>query len=353
MKAARYYGKEDLRIEDIEEPALVPGGVKIAPAFNGICGSDLTLYFHGPVPPAPSEDRPHPLSGEKLPITFGHEFSGVVEEIAEDVDGFEVGDHVVVEPLMVDGTCAACQEGRYNLCEKMGFIGISGKGGGIAEKIVVEKRFVHKVGEMPLDQAALIEPLAVAVHGVRHSRAKAGQTAVVGGAGPIGLLTAAVLKALDITVIVSEPAAARRELAASVGVADQVIDPATEDVVEKVRKLTGGIGADVAYDCAGKEVVFSELIDSLKFGGHLEILAVYSHDVALSPAANLTMSERSISSAIGYAHDHEYAIELAASGKVDLSKFITSKIKPEEIVEKGLKRLRDHAEEEVKILVEM
>lgn len=146
MRAAPYYGKEDLRIEDIEEPSVRPGTVKISTAFNGICGSDLHLYHDGPMPPAPSTTEPHPLSGETLPVVFGHEFSGTVEEIGEGVEGFTVGESVTVEPLMVDGTCPACRQGKYNLCEQMGFIGISGRGGGLAEKVVVESRFVHQVG---------------------------------------------------------------------------------------------------------------------------------------------------------------------------------------------------------------
>lgn len=353
MKAVRYYGKEDLRIEDIDEPELAPGSVKIAPAFTGICGSDLTLYFHGPVPPAPSADEPHPLSGETLPVTFGHEFSGVVEEVAEDVNDVAPGDRIVVEPLMVCNECAACRSGNYNLCEKMGFIGISGGGGGLAEMIVVNSRWVHPVGEMPLDEAALIEPLSVAVHGVRHSGAQEGQTAVVGGAGPIGLLTAAVLKAEGLTVIISEPAQARRELALEIGVADHVFNPSESDIVAETKKLTDGVGADVAFDCAGVEVVFKTLIQALKFRGHLEVLAVYSKPVELDPANDLTMMERSVSASIGYAHDHAHAVELASTGKVDLSRFITSKIKADQIVEDGLKKLRDDAAHEIKIVVEL
>lgn len=103
MKALRYYGKNDVRLDDIQEPELKPGTVKIAPAFTGICGSDLHLVVDGPFPPAPSADTPHPLSGETLPVVFGHEFSGTVTEVADDVEGVSVGDRVVVEPYMVCG----------------------------------------------------------------------------------------------------------------------------------------------------------------------------------------------------------------------------------------------------------
>lgn len=353
MKAVRYYGKEDVRIEDIDEPALRPGTVKIAPKYNGICGSDLSLYFKGVMPPSPTTEEAHPISGETLPVVFGHEFSGVVEEVADDVEGVSVGDHVCVEPLMVDGTCDACKAGQYNLCEKMGFIGISGQGGGLSEHIVVEKQWVHQVGDLPLDQAALIEPLSVATHAVERTTASEGDIAVVGGAGPIGLLVAAVLKAKGAKVIVSEMSAARKQRAADSGVADLVVDPTQEDLVGKVFEYTNGKGADVSFDCAGVQPVFDAMIDALKVGGHMEIVAVYAKEISLNPGAKLTMAEKSIGASIGYAHNHPSAIEMATSGKVDLSQFITSKIKPEDIVEQGYLKLRDNGESEVKILVEL
>lgn len=350
MKAVQYYGKKDVRIEDIPEPQLAPGTVKIKPAWTGICGSDLHLYLDGPFPPTPSTDTPHPISGETLPVTLGHEFSGTVEEVGEGVEGLAVGDAVVVEPLMVCGECGPCREGRYNLCVKMGFIGISGRGGGLAEHIVVERRFVHPVGDIPLDQAALIEPLAVAVHAVRLSGARAGDVAVVGGAGPIGLLVASVLKALGATVVVSEPSAARRERAAKL--ADVVIDPSSEDVVASVRELSGDEGADVAFECAGLAVVLDTLAQALKPGGVLQVVALYARNPELDIMTFL-LKELQLRGAIGYAGDHEEAIRLVREHQVDLAPFITGKIAAEDIVEQGFKTLVEEKDQAVKILVHM
>ena len=353
MKAVLYYGKEDLRIEEVEEPQVRPGTVKIAPAYNGICGSDLHFYHDGPMPPAPTAEEPHPLSGEKLPTILGPEFSGVVEEIGDGVEGLTVGDSVVVEPLMVDGTCPACRKGAYNLCEQMGFIGISGRGGGLSEHIVVEKRWVHPVGDMPLDQAAMIEPVAVAVHSVKHSRVRNGQVAVVGGAGPIGLLVAAVLKAYGVKTIVSEVSSTRRELASSAGVADVVVDPSSENLNDLVDTHTGNAGADVAFDAAGVGVVVEQLLGVLGAGGRLEVVAIHGKPIELDITGQLTMQDREMGSSIGYANDHEEAIELVASGKVDLEPFITSRILANDIVEKGFNRLITNKDSEVKILVSM
>jgi (R,R)-butanediol dehydrogenase/meso-butanediol dehydrogenase/diacetyl reductase len=353
MKAAMFYGKEDVRIEEIEEPRVRPGTVKIAPAFNGICGSDLHLYHEGPIPPAPTADTPHPISGETLPVVMGHEFSGVIEEIGEGVDGLAVGDSVVVEPLMVDGTCPACRADKYNLCEKMGFIGISGRGGGLSEHIVVERRWVHPVADMPLDQAAMIEPLAVALHSVKHAGVEAGQTAVVGGAGPIGLLVAAVLKAKGLTTIASEMSTARRGKAQASGVADVVVDPAKEDLKTVVATRTNRAGANVAFDAAGAPAVVEQLLGVLGAGGRLEVVAIHTKPVALNITAQLTMQDRVLGSSIGYANDHAEAIELVRSGKVNLAPFVTSRILADDIVKRGFERLITHKDEEVKILVSM
>lgn len=353
MKAVLYYGKEDLRIEDVEEPQVRPGTVKIAPAYNGICGSDLHLYHDGPMPPAPTAEIPHPLSGETLPVVLGHEFSGVVEEIGEGVEGLTVGEHVAVEPLMVDGTCPACRKGAYNLCEKMGFIGISGQGGGLSEHIVVESRWVHPVGDMPLDQAAMIEPLAVAVHSVKHARVQEGDVAVIGGAGPIGLLIAAVLKAYGVKTIVSEVSPTRRELAKSTQVADVVVDPAQENLGEVVSTHTNAAGANVAFDAAGVAVVVEQLLGVLGAAGRLEVVAIHGQPIELNITEQLTMQDRELGSSVGYAHDHADAIELVRSGKIDLKPFITSRITADEIVDAGFNRLITNRDSEVKILVSM
>ncbi len=353
MKAAMFHGKEDVRVEEIEEPHVRPGTVKIAPAFNGICGSDLHLYHTGPMPPSPTADTPHPISGETLPVVLGHEFSGTVEEIGEGVEGLTVGESVVVEPLMVDGTCPACRADRYNLCEQMGFIGISGRGGGLSEHIVVQRRWVHPVGDLPLDQAAMIEPLAVALHSAKHAGVAAGQTAVVGGAGPIGLLVAAVLKAKGLSTIVSEMSTARRQKAQSSGVADVVVDPAREDLRTVVAERTNGAGADVAFDAAGVTAVVEQLLGVLGAGGRLEVVAIHTKPVTLDITAQLTMQDRVLGASIGYANDHPEAIELVRAGHVKLAPFVTSRILVDDIVKRGFERLMTHKDEEVKILVSM
>lgn len=199
----------------------------------------------------------------------------------------------------------------------------------------------------------MIEPLSVAVHAVKHAGVEAGQTAVVGGAGPIGLLVAAVLKAKGLTTIVSEMSPARREKALTSGVADAVVDPANEDLAAVVAERTGGADAAVAFDAAGVGVVVEQLLSVLGAGGRLEVVAIHTKPVELNITGQLTMQDRVLGSSVGYAGDHAEAIELVRSGKVDLAPFITSKIVVDDIVEQGFERLMMSKDDEVKILVSM
>ena len=229
MKAARFYDRKDIRIEDIPEPELKPGTVAIDVAWCGICGTDLHEYLEGPIF-VPPKGHPHPISGEEAPVTMGHEFSGTITALGEGVTGLEVGQNVIVEPYIIGEDVDTSEGQNYHLSENMNFIGLGGRGGGLSEKIVVEQRWVHPIGDIPLDEAALIEPLSVGHHAFVRSGAKAGDVAIVGGAGPIGLLTAAVLKAEGLTVYISELSEARKEMARSTGVADEVFDPREVDV---------------------------------------------------------------------------------------------------------------------------
>ncbi|MGN8247035.1 2,3-butanediol dehydrogenase [Cellulomonas soli] len=352
MRAVRYHGTGDVRLEEIPASVLRPGAVRIAPAWTGICGTDLHLFQDGPFPPAPTAGAPHPLSGETLPVVLGHEFSGVVLELGEGVDGLTVGESVVVEPLLVCDRCTSCLEGRYNGCDSMGFVGISGGGGGLAEQVVVDRRWVHPVGDLPLDEAALIEPLAVAVHGVRRSGAVAGDVAVIGGAGPIGLLVAAVLRGLGVTTVVTEVSAARKETALRTGVADVVLDPTQDDVPARVAALTDGRGADVAFVCAGVQPVLDTMLESVRARGVVQVVAEFVGRPTVD-LSRVVLRELDVRGAIGYAHDHPTAIALAREGKVDLGAFVSARIDAADIVEQGFRVLVEQRDTVVKVLVRL
>ncbi|MBC9944368.1 2,3-butanediol dehydrogenase [Leucobacter sp. cx-328] len=351
MKAARFYDRGDIRIEEIEQQKLEPGTVRIDVAWTGICGTDLHEYLDGPIF-VPAHGHPHPISGEDAPVTLGHEFSGVISEIGEGVTDLAIGDHVVVEPYIIrDDVNTGPDSNDYHLSDDMNFIGLGGRGGGLAENIVVRERWVHKVDKsVALDEAALIEPLSVAYHAVKRSGVQAGQTALVGGAGPIGQLTAAVLTALGVKVIISELSPLRRQKALDAGVAEVALNPAETDVVAEVKKLTGGKGADVAFECTSVQVVFDTLMDAVRPTGVIVVVSIWGK-LASFDMHKLVMKEIDVRGTIGYVNSHPDTIALVESGKIDLKPFITGKIRLEDLVDKGFDTLINHNETAVKILV--
>lgn len=349
MKAARFHGRENITIDDIPEPELRPGTVAIDVAFCGICGSDLHEYLEGPIF-IPAEGSPHPLSGEEAPVTMGHEFSGTITALGEGVTDLEVGQNVVVEPYFVCGECDMCEAGSYQLCRKMGFIGLAGGGGGLSEKVVVDRRWVHPIGDIPLDEAALIEPLSVGYHAVERSGVKAGQVALVGGAGPIGLLTSAVLKAQGVTVLISELSEARKAKALEAGVVDHVIDPSQEDLVAKVLELTDGRGADVAFECTSVNVVLEQLFEAVKPTGVIVVVSIWGKPASID-MQKLVLKEIDLRGTIAYVNSHPATITLVQEGKVNLKPFITAKIPLDKLVEEGFDTLIHRNDTAVKILV--
>ena len=152
MKAARFYDRNDIRIEDIPTPEVQPGEVLVKVAWCGICGTDLHEYLDGPIF-CPKHGHPHPISGEDSPVTLGHEFSGIVEALGEGISDLEVGDHVVVEPYIIaDSVDVGPDSKTYHLSKNMNFIGLAGRGGGLSEKVSVKRRWVHKISkDLPLD----------------------------------------------------------------------------------------------------------------------------------------------------------------------------------------------------------
>ena len=349
MKAARYHGRGDIRIDEVPEPEAGPGQVKVAVDWCGICGSDLHEFLEGPLF-IPRPGSPHPLTGETLPVVMGHEFAGTVAELGEGVSGVSVGDRVAVEPYYVCGTCSACRAGRYNICRSLGFVGLAGSQGGFSERCVVDQRWIHPLGELSTDLGALVEPLAVGYHAVRLSALPKGGTAVVFGAGPIGLVTIASLKATGAGQIISvEPAAARKGKAPGAG-ADVVLDPTEVDVPTAVRDLTEGAGADVAFECAGIDAVLASAIGSVRPGGTVVNVAIWGH-AATVDMNSLVISEVAVLGSLAYCGDHPDTIRLLTDGTVDAGQFITARIGLDELVDGGFRQLIEHKDEHVKILV--
>lgn len=348
MRAARFYDQKDIRIEDIERPTAGPEEVLIDIAWCGLCGTDIHEYLDGPIF-IPPKGSPHPITGEEAPITLGHEFSGTIADVGDGVDGLAVGQKVVVEPYVIHQEYWGKE--NYHLTPDQNFIGLAGGGGGLAEQISVHQHWVHPIPDnMALDEAALIEPLAVAYHAFQRSGAKEGDVAFIGGAGPIGLLTAAVAKAHGLTTIISELSTKRIETARETGVADHVVNPKEADVVAEVLRLTNDQGADVGFEATSVDVVLNTIIAAVKKAGVIVNVSIWGHKPE-ADIGQLVMKEQDLRGTIGYYNSHEPSIELVSSGKVDLKPFITHKIALDHLVDEGFDILINHNDTAVKVLV--
>lgn len=347
MKAARWHAAKDIRVEEIDEPQVTPDGVKIKVAWTGICGSDLHEYLAGPIFIPVGEN--HPLSHDKAPITMGHEYSGEIVELGKDVTGFAIGDRVAVEPIYSCGKCDACREDLYNLCKDLGFVGLSGGAGGFAAYSVVPARMVHKMPDgLSLEQGALVEPAAVALHAVRVSTIKAGDTAAVFGAGPIGLLVVEALRAAGAAQIyVVEPSEERRDKAMELG-ATRAMDPTDTDVVAEIRAATGS-GVNVAFEVTGVPKVLSQVIDSTRHEGQALVVSIWETEASFQPNT-IVLSERQIKGTIGYRNVYPAVMELMTRGYFQAEKLVTKRIELDDIVGEGFDVLSTE-KSQVKILV--
>ncbi|GAB6989075.1 2,3-butanediol dehydrogenase [Paenibacillus pini] len=346
MKALRWHGQKDLRLDTIEEPAALKGKVKIKVEWCGICGSDLHEYTSGPIF-IPNE-APHPLTGEQAPVVMGHEFSGQVVEVGEGVTKVKAGDRVVVEPIYACGTCEACKQGKYNLCDKMGFLGLAGGGGGFSSFVAAEEVMVHKIPEsVSYEQGALVEPSAVALHAVRSSKLKVGDKAAVFGTGPIGLLVIEALKASGASEIYAvELSPERKAKAAELGAI--VIDPKEFDAVQEIKKRTNG-GVDVAYEVTGVPPVLTQALNSTKMGGELMIVSIFEKEAPIHPN-QVVMMERTIKGIIGYRDVFPAVISLMDKGYFPADKLVTKHIKLQDVLDEGFETLLKE-KNQVKILV--
>ncbi|WP_272835602.1 2,3-butanediol dehydrogenase [Paracoccus aestuarii] len=338
---------KDIRVEDVGEPRPGAGEVKVKVAWTGICGSDLHEYLAGPI--FVPVDHDHPLSHDRAPITMGHEYCGTVTEIGEGVADLVVGDRVAIEPIFACGTCAACRDGRYNLCDSLGFVGLSGGHGGFAAFSVVPARMVHKMPDsLSMEQGALVEPAAVALHAVRLSKIRAGDTAAVFGAGPIGLLVVEALRVAGAAQIhVVEPSEVRRQKALELG-ATTATDPTSTDAVARIREATGGV--HVAFEVTGVPQVLPQCIDATRHEGQTLIVSIWEADAAFQPNT-VVLKERLLQGTIAYRNVYPAVMELMTQGYFRAEKLVTKRITLNNIVAEGFEALAAE-KSHVKILVE-
>ena len=349
MKAAVWHARHDVRVEDVPlPPAPRPGWVKIRVAWCGICGSDLHEYVSGPV--FIPVGKPNPLTGRQSPLVLGHEFSGEIAELGADVAGFAVGERVTADACQHCGKCYYCRHGMYNICKELAFTGLM-TDGAFASYVNVPAELVYKLpAGVALDTAALVEPLSVGMHAVKQAGSILGDTVVVVGAGTIGLCAIICARAAGAgRVIALETAGARKDKALAVG-AHLVLDPKTTDVVAEIRKLTGGYGADVSFECIGNKDTAKLAFDVIRGAGRSVLVGVFSAPSSFN-FLEIVATEKRIIGSLAYNGEFADVIAMLADGRIDVAPLITGRIALEDIVSGGFEELVHNKEQNVKIIV--
>jgi L-iditol 2-dehydrogenase len=314
MRVSRLHGIRDIRIEEVSRPTPGPGDVLLKVASVGICGSDVHYYLEGRI-------------GSQVvtaPIIMGHEFSARIAELGPGVEGLEAGQLVSVEPGISCGHCEPCLQGHPNLCPNVRFCGTPPIDGVFAEYTVMpaENCFPLPAGFDPVD-GAMLEPLGIAIHSLDLAHLRAGQTVAVLGAGPIGLLIAAVARAAGAPEIyMTEPLAHRREFALSY-IADAVLNPDDTDVVAEVKRLTGGRGVDVAFEAAGESDTPQQAAAMACIGGKLIVAGIPADDTMNLNASTVRHKGLTIKIVRRMKHTYPRAIRLVQTGMVDVKPLAT------------------------------
>ena len=333
MRAAVWHAAGDVRVEDVPTPPdPAPDEVLVAVDLACLCASDLAEYRDGPhVIPV---RRPHRLSGKVAPVTLGHEFVGRVVATGTAVAALSAGDRVCGDACLRCGTCYWCRRGEYNICSSGGSIGLHSDGA-FAGFLLVPGYTLHRVPDGVGDHAAaVVEPLAVGLHGLRRGRFGAGDSVVVVGFGMVGAAAALVAAAIGAArVVVVEASAARAEAARKAGATD-VLAPG-ESLRAEVLARTEGRGADVVLDCTGRASALPASVELSRRGGRVVVCGL-AHEPSAIRADRLVYFEREVVGSLGYRHDHEAVLGLLAAGKLDVGWLFAPDIGLEDIVTRGL-----------------
>ena len=350
MRAARYYGKGDIRVEDVAEAQIrEPDDVLIAPFYCGICGTDLHEYAVGPIVTPTS---PHPLTGVTLPQILGHEFSARVVEVGPAVRDVRAGDRVAIMPAIVCGRCRYCRRGQGHLCVQFACTGLSAETGGLAELAVVKEYQVARLPDEVSDlEGAVVEPAAVAAYGVERAGVTGGDVVLVTGAGPIGILSAMYASAAGASaVIISEPNKNRSALAEKLDIGF-VVDPTTGALEDLVAELTGGDGVDLAVECSGSTPGLSSCVTQTRKRASIVQTGLHTKPATLDAMA---LSEKDLTlfgSWCWNMTDWPRIIRLIATGQYPVAKAVTAQIPLDDVVSRGFDALIDPQGDQLKVLV--
>lgn len=343
MKVCMLTGKQKLEWIEEEIPQPGKGELQIKLEYVGVCGSDLHFYQEGQLANWTLDE----------PMALGHEPGGVVSAIGEGVEGFKIGDKVSIEPAVPCGICEECRKGLYNLCKNIKMLAIPHERDGVnAEYCVHDASMCYKVPDnMTTLEAAMIEPLAVGMHGVELSNARVGETAVILGAGCIGLCTLLALKAQGVSEIyVADVMEKRLQKAKELG-ATRVFNSKEESIEEFVKSLKQG-GVDQVYECAGNRNTTLQSCRLIRRGGKVTLIGVSPEPVLELDLATLNAMEGTIYSVYRYRNLWPKAIEAVASGLIPVKEIVSHEFNFEDCIE-GIEYSLKHKDDVIKAVIKM
>jgi len=314
LRAALVTGERQIELREMPQPSPEEGKAVVEIARCGICGTDLHAYHSG-----------DPYN----PAICGHEWSGTISGIGSNVAGLKEGDRVGVATSPACGQCAQCHSGQAAHCQQslMSMLGIGDfftPHGGFAASIAVDTRRLYPVrSELSDVEAAMLEPATVTVHALRRTEMRLGDSAVVLGAGPIGLLTLQCAKAAGAgRVVVVEPDPVRASLAAELG-ADAVIDPTNEEVSERVQAECGTIGPDLVLECAGIPSTINQSVELVRRGGAVALVGLANVPAEILPMTWLAKEVRFIASLGSLREEFDVTMQLVVDGRLKLEPLVS------------------------------
>jgi len=311
MRGLVYLGPDKLEVQEIADVSPKAGEVKIAVKACGICGSDVHGYLG--------------LTGRRTPpMVMGHEFSGEIVEVGEGVKNLKVGDRVAPYPVDYCENCEMCAQGNYHLCANKRQFGVLTVDGAFADYICVPEKVCFKINDdVSFDIASLMEPFAVANHGVDRAGDLAGKTVMLVGTGTIGLLALVCIKIKNpAKILVSDLSDFRLDIAKKLG-ADIVINPTTTDFKQAVLDATDGKGVDVSYEAVGAAPSVQSAMAALKFGGLAVWIGNNKPMIEINMQEIVTRELKVVGSFLYTLHDFETVIDVINEKSVDLSSIIS------------------------------
>ncbi len=308
-KAAFYKGKKSFEIKHVDLTPPQENEVQIEVAYCGVCGTDLHV-FHGNMDARIGNNR-----------IIGHEMSGVIVSKGKNVNNVNIGDHVVVLPLVHCATCPACKAGHTHICHHLQFLGLDSHGA-FQQHWNVPQHTIHILPkDLSLAHAALIEPVSVACHGVSRANLSAQEDVLVIGGGPIGMLTAIVAKSKGCNVVISEVSQARLDMAKKLGFL--TVNPIQENIVKKIMQLTNNKGVDAVFEVSGTQAGVDVMTEVAACRGRIVMTAIHTQKPQIDLFKFFWRELELIGARVYTQEDYKNAIKIVASGDIDFKTIIT------------------------------